>query len=515
MKNFESFQQPPISELPTHRTATATTFKPISDLPSANSNISAQEPVDSGRKLIVIESSYVINNEIWCFVKLQNLDSKKYNITGLIKQQDIIKFNIQGAPDVKDFIIPSVIQNHLPDVAAQEIDWRIQKTGIPFKDRKRGLICYLYDTGVDSTSSTGELKKILSSSIIPALKDILKNAKKESSTEYVEYLFKKYYGFGIAEAFLAPIRGCTSIKTLVTIPERFVESSEILDPTSDLSSTDSDGERDESSDSQEFDNVFDDLNEEEEQSILKKIIFSDYKNSETFFDDIATVPDPKVSIAALLDMKNYKFGVLNIIDTVSKIRHWSVDGSELISLEIDKEIEAVCRFRKKLNTFILSNIPISDIGNFAINYENIFFECNKYLHEDFKLLLDNKIFENSDTAQQKLIKIGFKYFSDVLKYLEQRKKMPEGFLFDLGNLASYGILEYVQNLASAENLKNFSWNGELTLFYDKENKELKSLSLKSDSKLLPLSRGILEFLSDEDITNKTTLNYIDVYKKIE
>lgn len=511
MKNFESFQQPAISELPTHITNTITNFKSLSDLPNPNSNIFTDQTLEAGRKLIVIESSYVINNETWCYVKVQNLTSKKYNLTGLIKQENIEKYNINGAPKVKDFITPSILQNYLPDFSSQEIDWRIQKTGIPFRDKKRGLICYLHDTGVDSTSSTGQLKRILLESIIPSLKNILKNAKKESSTEYVQFLFNKYYGFGIAEAFLAPIRGCTTIKALITIPERFVESPEILLPTSEIDSTDADGERDNSSDENLDYDPLDNLSDENQQANYKKIIFTGYKSLETFFDDIATIPDPKVSIAALLDMKNYKLGVLNIVDIVSKIRHWKVDGEELTNLSVDKEIEAVCRFRKKLNNFIFSNIPIENIGTYVDNYMAIFYECNKYLDEDFKTLLNNGFFKASDPVDQKIKKIGFKYFSDVLKYLENRKKLPEGFLFEIGNLASYGLLNYAQNFTFLENIKKLSWNGDLTLFYDKENKELKSFSLRTENKLLSLSRGVLEFLADEDITNKTTLNYIDVY----
>ena len=135
-------------------------------------------------------------------------------------------------PGTLKSIKPNLDPQYLPDTTAPEIDWNYQDSNTVFEDKKQGKFCIHYDTGVEKLeqingSAEQSLKNVLYSALISGSSIILQECGKKSDIEYVKKILNESYLFSHAEDFSFILRKCSTLRVLVTIPSKYIFSTDI------------------------------------------------------------------------------------------------------------------------------------------------------------------------------------------------------------------------------------------------------------------------------------------------
>jgi len=421
MNNFENIQFPQIPKTPFHRIKEICSFikgeeYPLSDVVATNKKLEILTPV------ILIEEC-VGYKGLWAKVLIQD-SQNKFTIFGFVLQNKVEKVE-DAKPSVKCNLEISL----LPDNLALEKDWRKEGTNRLFKDDKRGLFCVLYDTGVEKLDKP--LQEFMSNSLYNGLSLILKERAKKHDLNYARELQDKYYLFASAEAIDFSLRNCSTLRVLVTIPKRYIESTDIeisneeTVPEPAGSSNGSDNTSSNGSDTASNTN-----NDNKIRYI--DIKFNNFEEYDDFFEEIADALDDA--------------------NTIFKSREWIIDPGVNVSLETDKS--NILALKELIDLLIFSNIPA-------------------------------------------------KYLDEVLGGIERLNDTYQG-LSVLGEKAVAAAKNKDKNPIIIPN-----WEGKLSIKIDVDN--LKIAYMRFDTKKnnqIPLNIGVLEFLQDELVQSKTSVNYL-------
>lgn len=346
MKNFENIKIPKQPIIPFHTIKEQTLFVegenyPLSNVVLSNKKLGIAEPV------IVLEESVGYEAE-WAKVIIRD-SSGIFNIIGFVHKKVL-----QPTKDAKPFLRANVEKQNLPNEQSAEIDWRLQPSNKIFSDDKRGLFCVTYDTGLEKVEDN--LEKITSDALYASIQLILKEKGKKSTPEYAYEIQNKYYLFGMAEAIDVSFRYCSTLRVLVSIPKKYVESNEI---TKSSSETVSDPSK-ESEVQTSFTNttVSGDSGPENQKPPKKTyvdIIFNSYKEYDNFFNDISYI-----------GVGGYPSGVLNKKDIVFKARQWTIEPNG-VYINFANDAAEIQEFRNLIEFLILENIPDSRVNDVYSN----------------------------------------------------------------------------------------------------------------------------------------------------
>ena len=231
MKIFENIQVPPLPTTPLHIMKADAFLITGSAAPLSNDEAQTSIKLIKNTQVLLAEES-VGYNGIWAKIILSD-DTKT---EGYVLQERIATQNSDDIYSIKSSprsIKPNLFNIFLPDVFAQEINWRDEPTEVYFLDKKRGLYSILIDTGLEvlegntDEEKTTFLRNLMADRLLIGLQAILKERGKRFDAEYVQGLQAAFYKFGVAETVDFSLRNCSTLRVLVSLPMKYAESLEI------------------------------------------------------------------------------------------------------------------------------------------------------------------------------------------------------------------------------------------------------------------------------------------------
>jgi hypothetical protein len=311
---------PPNSTAEGHEIIEKTLFV-ISDI-APQGNMSARPPnfsfLNVGDKVIVLEESVGYEGR-WNKVSFNESSGFCY------------KSSVAALEGTKKSILVNLDKQFLPDINATEIEWTSQDSNTVYFDKKAGKYCIHYDTGYDkltkvNNSSEQDLKDKMSEALISGSSLIMQEYGKKYDIDYINSLYNDYYLFGQAEKYSFTLRNCSTLRVLVTIPARYVQSEEIKE--AELSYFDGIQEV-------ELPGSDEELLADEQPRYLK-IDFKNYKEFDDFFEHIRDT--------------------LDISSFIYKSRTWDITP-DTINLDFRNELALLNAYQDKITAFLFNNIP--------------------------------------------------------------------------------------------------------------------------------------------------------------
>jgi len=229
MADFSDVEFPPVSKLPTHYAGIKTIFlppdkdnNPPSSIPNANSIFDPRlQFIDQNEQFIVLEEGVGYSGE-WTKINYRG-------DIGYIDNKSILPLST-----TKPSINMNLSSEYLPNLISTNIDWKEQSVDEIFYDEKNAKWCISLDTGVEIVGEQGNnpenKKRILDTiknSLYVGTKLILRDTGRRFDAVYVKELIEKYYLFSKAEKYYFPIRPCSTMRVLVTIPARYIFGSDV------------------------------------------------------------------------------------------------------------------------------------------------------------------------------------------------------------------------------------------------------------------------------------------------
>jgi hypothetical protein len=229
MADFSDLEYPQIPILPTHYAGIKTIFFPPdkdgyapTSIPNANNIFDPRlQFIDQGGQFIVLEEAVGYSGE-WAKINFQG------NI-GYIDYKAILPL-----PSTKPSIRMNLSSEYLPNIISIDIDWKEQPVDEIFYDQKNAKWCISLDTGVEIVGDRGnnsenknKILETIKTSLYVGTKLILRDTGRRFDAAYVKQLIEKYYLFSKAEKYYFPLRPCSTMRVLVTIPARYIFSAEI------------------------------------------------------------------------------------------------------------------------------------------------------------------------------------------------------------------------------------------------------------------------------------------------
>lgn len=340
MNSFENIKIPKSSSIPFHLIKEPSFFVEGEEYPLSNA-IVTNKKLSINTPIIVLEES-VGYEARWAKVVIQNSNGL-FEIRGFVPKKAL-----SATEDAKPFIPANTDPQNLPIPQAPEIDWRLQPSNRYFSDDKRGLYCVTYDTGVESLDNN--LEDIMLQALYSSIELILKDTGKDFSQEYARSLQDNYYLFGQAEAIDFSFRLCSTLRVLVTIPKKYIESTIIKKNTSEViqdPTEQSNAVKNDQTTTSELQGQEQQKNQSN-QPIKKRYIdikFNNYEEYDTFFKQISHIG--KFSIPA---------GVLNQKDVIFKSRDWVIEPNG-VNVNFANDAAEIVEMRDLIDILIIQNTP--------------------------------------------------------------------------------------------------------------------------------------------------------------
>lgn len=214
MNNFEEIKFPSTPNVPTHFFIKNAAYLPFTgNIPKGlNKYLFANKPFfDINEKFIVIEDGLGIEAKITKIL---------YNNLYYLVEKD----NIVPLDGVKPLYSPSNKETLQPDEKQTSINWKDQNSNIVYEDKQTGKFCVHYETEYEKVDGKEDLKQKIKEACYKGTTLILKENGRKYDDEYVSLLIENYYLFSQAEEYFFPLRPCSTLRVLVTVPSRYLFS---------------------------------------------------------------------------------------------------------------------------------------------------------------------------------------------------------------------------------------------------------------------------------------------------
>jgi hypothetical protein len=425
MDFFENIKIPQISKTPTHRIRGENAF-------FIKSNDSAPKGIlsfNTGTRTLPVNTEVIVLEHavgykcIWTKVKFNEE-------IGFLETKVL-----EALQNTKPFCEVNI--NFTADEFSIQTNWKDKRPNLVYYDEYTGKFSIHYELPYEKVDGKEDLLTKLDEAYFLGTKRILQENGKVFTDDYVRTLLNNFYQFAQVEEYFFPLRPCSTLRALVTIPKKYLESGSIrksltsvlsnpLIPNENLGSSTGD--------------IFNRLPKTGGGII-----------GEGPAEDGATVPHTVIEYSSFIDFKNHINKIANRIKQVqiafaAGINGWYIEPAVDVNL-------------------------IKDLSNLIKFYELV----NK--------LLENNISTNLLSSQTPLDRAG-----DIASVV---------------NTAKDELLNFI-SLADPD----FIWNGKLSLYIE-EGLNLSYIEFTNPSNQKEiLNIGILAFLEDPIVTNKTLINYI-------
>lgn len=341
----------------------------------------------------------------------------------------------------------------LPNEFSFKGDWKDRKMNDVYYDEYTGKVSIHLELPYETVNGREDLLEKMKEALYFGTVQILKESGKLYSDNYVKNLLNKYYIFAQAEEYFFPDRPCSTLRVLVTIPKRFLENGSIAKNPNDvlIDAFNSDGTFGDFLDKtlSNIRNPTNSTNPEstEEEPKYKIYTFNNYGE----FEDLFT------GIASYIGQANVSY--------LAGVNGWYLEPQ--VALDFPSELVALNNFYSLTNKLLADNLPSNSLkgtDNLSIVAE-VSEDPNSLATRTFQT------FEN----------VGRNIGSGVSNFF--------GF-------ATMPIPEYI-------------WYGKLTLVIENKNLILKHISFVDEKGIkIPMNVGIITYLNNDAVLNKTTINYI-------
>lgn len=454
-ENFISVIYPPFPSKATHVVVERTFFYDASDenIPPIGKNpiIDIKNVLEIGQEITLIEYGLGYKNE-WSKVITENGDY----IYVLTKDIEIKQELINSYPGVKNINGPLYPVNnlveYLPDYSLQKINWREQQPNIVFEDRYLAKLCVHYERAdVTEIKNDDDLKQKIKEACYAGTKIILQSKGYVISDKLLYDLVDNFYFFSKAEEYYFPIRNCSTLRVLVTLPTRFLYAANIL-----LSD-------DAVLDPEEFgrtgflnENGLGDLNpnspastpDDDSSSSINDVILA-YNNKEELDVHFSTIAANLVSVFSMFTVPPSKTWIIEPATTPNII-------PGLGAVNLLEQQQKIGDLHKQINEFIYNN----------------FVEQSRF-HND-----------------------GLQNYKRIFNKKEVDKN-------DINNWFS------ITDILTLKSTKSANYEGKIQLIIDKVNLVLKDIKFFTlEDVEIPLNVGKEKFLNLDVVKNKTSLNYL-------
>lgn len=220
MYNINSVKYPPYSNLETHTLSSNSTdvikhFFVVDKLPPSIPIPSSYELLDDGTSVILLEEKIGYKG-LWSRIKVKIGDTYKI---GYVKS----RLNPIDRTKYKSHVA-NLSNENLPNYSAPEIDWVNQPPGIVYDDVHNGCYAVHYELDdVTSVENRDTFNSNLRRAYLEGSKLILQE--KGFSSDVIDSLLNQYFIFSRAEEWYINPRPCSTMRVLVAIPKRYINSS--------------------------------------------------------------------------------------------------------------------------------------------------------------------------------------------------------------------------------------------------------------------------------------------------
>jgi hypothetical protein len=449
-ENFTSVMYPPMFSKATHFVLEKTFFydasedniPPIGKRPKQYLN----NPINKGEQVTLIEYGIGYKGQ---YSKVKYKDSYIFIETSFLSEEQELTTTYSGVKGIPGPLYPfNASKEYLPDYSSNKIIWREQAPNIVYEDKYTAKLCVHVELPeVTEVINDDDLKNHIQTACYLGTDLILKSKGIKISNELLTRLVDNFYIFSRAEEYYFPLRKCSTLRVLVTLPTRFFYSSANILL------------------SDEWGNSLDDS---DPNSDLPTIIGN---------DSLANNPD---SIPPENNDIELVYKTKEDLDT-----HFSTIAGELIKIFSLFTIPPS-------KTWIIEPkttpdvIPVLGAVDLLKHQQKI-----GDLHKDINEFIYQNLLEQSKLHTQ-----GLENYKKVFK-VDKVSKNDTNYWFSITDL-----LTLKKSVSS-------NYEGKLYLQIDKVNLVLKDIKFYTiDDEEIPLNVGRDKFFSQESVKNKTSLNYL-------
>lgn len=338
MNNFEELQFPNYAGQLTHYLNKEDIFLEVQRdqlLLDGTINTINSRRLPKDAKVLVLEERLGIN-ALWNLVRLED-ESEGYVLNESLSPLQNTKPSFPCTTDL----------NYQPKPYAIEVDWRKEKPNSVYLDSYNGKLGVHVELPYQKINGKEDLRQKIKEAYTLGVTIILDFLGKNNEENYIENITNNYYIFARAEEYYFPLRECSTLRVLVTIPLRYIFSNTLENKVSTNQQN-----------KLNLNNVFGlpNLSDEVLETLLNDDIFVDDQR------DIAIDPEEqKYKTIEFLNYSKFSNFIKALLYDLGQQQlilasgQWIIEP-EGINLNLLTEISNVKIFEQKINTFINSNI---------------------------------------------------------------------------------------------------------------------------------------------------------------
>jgi len=194
-------------------------FAPKGKMQTVNPNI-----LPKGSKVVLLEYGLGYKS-LWSKVIYDDKGEKKFYYVESIYLDPIqqIKDKYLGTSRYASYTFPfNDDKSYQPDELAPKIDWKEQQRNVVYEDKRNAKFCIHYEVDITEITSDSNLRETIKNACYEGTSLILKSRGFKYDLEFVKSLIENYFIFSRAEEFYFPLRPCSTFRVLVTIPSRIL-----------------------------------------------------------------------------------------------------------------------------------------------------------------------------------------------------------------------------------------------------------------------------------------------------
>jgi len=346
MSNFEEVKYPPTPNYETHFLNKESVYLDVSReelLLSSSFSVNTTNKAPQNTKVTIIEEGLGVN-ALWNYVKYNN------------KSVYFLRENLTPLNGIKQSMPLAIDSAYQQNLQSPKIDWREQKPNTVYLDTYNAKFCTHIELPYEKVNGKEDLKEKIKEGYYKGVALILKETAKQYDIVYINQLTDSYYKFAEAEEYFFPLRECSTLRVLVTISSKYLNSGFINN------------------------------NKVNKKGIYEEKELLDLFNSQLFDEDTfgssegsgPTSDQDQISIYETLEYNNYDLfsrhisEIKNILiqnQVIYATGQWDIvpDG---VNLNFLTEIANIELFFNKINKFLDSNISKKPIDQ-AFNINNL------------------------------------------------------------------------------------------------------------------------------------------------